>query len=134
MAGTLDLASSDLDLLPPSMRQFAVEYGLPALLRLVEAYGGTKIRVPVRANAESALFAVLGNEVYVSLVADHPNEIIEVARCVRATRHLLYRKIQRDSLTLSQRELALKYKYTERHIRNIELLGEVPPDRNGSLF
>lgn len=134
MAGTLELSEGDLHLLPPSMRQFAIEYGLPALLRLVDAFAGTTIRVPVRVNVESTLCLVLGNEVYVSLVNDHPNEIIEVARCVRAARHLLYRKIQQDSLTLSQRELALKYKYTERHIRNIEMLGEVSPDRNGSLF
>lgn len=134
MAGTLDLASSDLDLLPPSMRQFAVEYGLPALLRLVEAYGGTTIRVHIRPDLESGLCRVLGGDVYAAVVKKHPGERIEVARCLRAARHLVYRNIQRDSLTLSQRELALKYKYTERHIRNIELLGEVPPDRNGSLF
>ncbi|HAF44700.1 MAG TPA: hypothetical protein DCK83_07115 [Gallionellaceae bacterium] len=134
MAGTLVLDESDLDLLPPSMRQFALEYGLPALLCLVEAYAGTRVRVPVNPNTESDLFRVLGGEVYLALVKAHPGETYEVARCLRAARHLVYRQIQKDSLELSQRELALKYKYTERHIRNIEMLGEVPPDRNGSLF
>ena len=131
---TLELNESDLDLLPPSMRQFATEYGLPALLRLVEVHRGTRIRVPVNPDPDSELCRVLGIEVYTALVKDHPGEFIEVARCLRATRHLVYRQIQKDSLTLSQRELALKYKYTERHIRNIEMLGEIPPDRNGSLF
>jgi hypothetical protein len=134
MAGTLDLTPADLDLLPPNMRQFAVEYGLPALLRLVEARGGTRIRVPVNPDMDSDLCLVLGNEIYIALVKDHPGEFIEVARCLRATRHLVYRQIQQDSLTMSQRELALSYGYTERHIRNIEMLGAVPPDRNGSLF
>lgn len=134
MAGTLDLADSDLDLLPPSMRQFAVEYGMPALLALVQAYGGTSVRVHTNPNTDSHLCRVLGAEVYAKLVKDHPGETFVVARCVRAARHLVYRQILRDGVTLSQRELALKYNYTERHIRNIEMLGEVPPDRNGSLF
>lgn len=145
MAGTLDLGADDLHLLPANMRELVAVIGLPALLRLVEVYGGTVIHVPARmktaggapARARTAdeLRGWLGDDAFLKLVDHHAGERIEIARCVKAVRHLIHRQIRNDAAAgLSQRELALKYKYTIRGIHKIEVRGEPVEDKNLSLW
>jgi hypothetical protein len=137
MAGpveSLDIDERDLHLLPKTMQDLAAVIGLPALLKLVEAYGGVPVYVPVRLSSNWDLRDLLGDEAFFKLIDKHAGQRMEIPRCAKALRYIMYRKIRTESLTTSQRDLALRYRYTIRHIRNIEMMGEPEEDLNGSLF
>ncbi len=53
-----------LDALPPKAREIAEVIGLDALMRLVEHYGGTRIRVHTAPRPDSDLAHCLGPEAY----------------------------------------------------------------------
>lgn len=138
MVGTLDsllLDESDLHLLPPSAQWLVREIGLPSTLKLVEVYGGTPICVPKRVGASCELLDVLGEDVFLKLQNKCSGMRLEIPRCLKAIRYIIYRKIRQDAASgIPQSELARRYKYTTRNIRKIEMRGEPEAETNLSLW
>ena len=130
---TLALDEADIDLLPPSMQWLAKTIGLPAVLKLVRRYGGgAPIYIPVRVQPDHALLHLIGAQAFAALVSEYGGDLLEIARCEKAARVLLYRKI-RGEKNATQNDLALRYGFTVRHIRVIQA-GDETDDRQQSFF
>jgi len=107
--------------LPPSLRDIADLIGLPGTLKLVETYGGVRLYVPKKLDADHKLAQLIGLEHAAKLAATYGGELhFDIPRAVEATRAARDRSIRADQASGStHRELALKYNLTERQIRNI---------------
>ena len=131
----LDLDEADIDLLPPSMQWLVKAIGLPAVLRLVKKHGGgAPVYVPVKVTPDHSLLHLVGPTAFAALVAEYGGDLLEIARCEKAARIMLYRQIRFEAAAgATQNHLALKHSFTVRHIRNI--LGDEPEDdRQVGLF
>lgn len=131
----LSLEESDLHLLPPSMQWLAKAIGLTATLKLVKAHGGgTPIYIPMTVQLDHRLLYLIGVPAFTALVSEYGGDQIEIARCEKAARVLIYREIRRESAEgASQNTLALKYEFTVRHIRDI-VCSDMEDDMQGGLF
>jgi hypothetical protein len=130
----ISLTAEDLHLLPLSMQELAQVIGLPALLDLVAAYGGTPLYVPSKGTSNLELQRVLGKPAFIALQTRYANERIEIALCERALRIIVHRNIRADLVAgMTKIAIARKYRYTVRGIFDIEMRGE-PADKNLSLF
>lgn len=131
----MNLDESDLHLLPPSMQWLAKAIGLTATLRLVKMHGGgTPIYIPMTVQLDHRLLYLIGMEAYTALVAEYGGNQLEIARCEKAARVLIYREIRREyDEGTPQNTLALKYEFTTRHIRDI-LNSEMEDDMQVGLF
>ena len=131
----MNLNESDLHLLPPSMQWLAKAIGLTATLKLVKAHGGgTPIYIPMTVQLDHRLLYLIGMESFTSLVAEYGGDQLEIARCEKAARVLIYREIRREYAEgTPQNTLALKYEFTTRHIRDI-LNSEIEDDMQVGLF
>jgi hypothetical protein len=130
----ISLTAEDLHLLPLSMQELAQVIGLPALLDLVAAYGGTPLYVPSKGTSNLELQRVLGKPAFLALQTRYANECIEIALCERALRIIVHRNIRADLVAgMTKIAIARKYRYTVRGIFDIEMRGE-PADKNLSLF
>lgn len=131
---SLSLDEQDIALLPPSMRWLAKTAGLSAVLALVRVHGGgAPVYVPATLRADHYLVRLVGLEAFAALVAEYGGTALEIARCERAARELVYRQIRREAREgVTQNTLALRHGFTVRHIRTI--LESQEEDRNGSLF
>jgi len=123
------------DDLPPSLRDIAELIGLPGTLRLVETYGGVRLYVPKKLDAEHKLAQLIGLEQAAKLADTYGGEMhFDIPRAVEATRAARDRCIRADQASGStHRELALKYSLTERQIRNI-LGAEAENSQQEQLF
>jgi len=130
----VNLTDDDLHLLPTSMQWLAKTVGLPAVLAMVKTHGGgAPVYVPMKVTPDHYLVRLIGVQAFAALVAEYGGESIEITKCERAARVLLYRQIRNEYLIgATQDRLALKYNYTVRHIRNI--VGVVVDDKQESLF
>lgn len=122
----LDADSIDIEDLPATLREMAALIGLPHTLTLVRHYGGTRLYVPREATPEHLLARLVGFEAMARLCQHYGSgEHFDIPRALDATIAVRNREIRRQAqMGKSQRELALAYRMTERHVRNI--LGEAP--------
>jgi Mor family transcriptional regulator len=123
--------------LPGVLKDIAALIGLPGTLRLVEAYGGVRLYVPKRIDAEHALAQLLGVESATQLAEVYGGELhFDIPRAVVATRAARDKSIRAERAAgSSHRALALQYRLSERQIRNV--LGDTPEtadDRQVGLF
>lgn len=131
----MNLTETDIELLPPSMQWLAKAIGLPAVLALVKKHGGgAPVYVPGKTTPDHPLARLIGSDAFAALVDEYGGETIEIARCEKAARVLVYRQIRREAEAETQNTLALKHGYTVRHIRHICGAGEAEDDRQGGLF
>lgn len=129
----MNLTDEDLTLLPTSMQWLAKTIGLQAVMAMVKSHGGgMPVYVPMNVTPDHYLERLIGLEAFIALVAEYGGEAIEINKCERAVKELLYRQIRKDSLDMTQEALHLKYGYTIRHLRN--LIGDVVDDRQQGLF
>ena len=94
--------------------------GEEAIAKLVAEYGGTRLYLPTMIKPEHPLCHLLGQEIAQKLAGEFSGLSVEIPRAVRL--HIGQRNalIFADrALGTSQRKLALKYRMTERNIRNI---------------
>lgn len=105
--------------LPSRMRELARTIGLPATLKLVEEYGGTRIYVPKKPDDDWALIGLLGRSAAGKLTRAYGGEHLEVDRAVTAMRAARDRALIADATVHSVTQLALKYKLTARAVWNI---------------
>jgi len=131
----MNLNESDLHLLPPSMQWLAKAIGLTAAMKLVKMHGGgTPIYIPMTAQLDHRLLYLIGMEAFAALVSEYGGDYLEIARCEKAARVLIYREIRREYAEgTPQNTLALKYEFTTRHIRDI-LNSEIEDDMQVGLF
>ena len=91
--------------------------------------------VPVKVSTDHYLLHLIGAQAFAALVAEYGGDVLEIARCEKAARILLYRKIRQESAEgATQNELALRHQFTVRHIRDILDGGEMVDDRQQSFF
>jgi hypothetical protein len=123
----LDADHIDIEDLPGTLREMAALIGLVPTLVLVRHYGGTRVYVPREIGPEHPLARLIGFEAAHRL-AQHYGGLMQhfdVPRALDAMIQVRNREIRRKaSMGMSHRLLALEYRMTERHVRNI--LGEEP--------
>lgn len=129
----MSTVDNDLHLLPSTMQMLAKSIGLPAVMALVKTHGGlAPLYVPIKVTSDHYLVRLVGIEAFTKLVAEYGGDIIEIPKCERVARELIYHQIRREIIDATQEVLARKYGYTIRHIRNIA--GDVVDDRQQGLF
>ncbi len=107
----------DLDILPPSAREIADAIGLADTLKLVDHFGGTRLRVPTTYKPDYPFCKVIGPASAVKLIEVFCDNLLEVPKCDSAVRLIRNRMIIESDKTA--RALAVEWGLTERQIRNI---------------
>lgn len=132
---TADLLTIKLDekILPPLVRDIVKVIGLADTLKLVDHYGGTTMRVPVKFKPDHLLCKIIGPASTVKLVEVFTGEALEIAKCDQAMRVIRNRLIvESDKI---QKDLAREWGLTERQIRNIKSKDDLGFDeRQDRLF
>lgn len=95
--------------------------GLPAALRLVQAFSGTRIYLPhpTRVKPHGPVARALGVEAAVQLSSWWPQCEIEIPKSDRLLRRARDRAIRAEPKAMLVRDLAKKYDLTERQVYNI---------------
>jgi hypothetical protein len=107
--------------LPEGIADLVQSIGFAAALKLIEHCPGIRIRPPKedRLHAEHRLVRAIGFEAARKLSRLADGMKIEVPRGATAIRRARNRAMVRDSESMSQPQLALKYKLTQRQVRTI---------------
>jgi Mor family transcriptional regulator len=109
-----------LEDLPGRLREIAERIGLPATIRLVEGWGGTRLYVPEKIEPHHLLAQRLGCEAARQLSRLYAREIIDIPRAVRAAKAIRDREIiERLDAGDSAPALARAHGLTERAIWKI---------------
>lgn len=128
-------ADIDVQLLEPLLRQLVDLIGLGPTMRLVEAYGGTRLCVPEKIENNQDLLALLGSETCRLLSRHYRLERLVIPKAEAALRAIRNRRILADLERMSVRQVALKYQLHERRIWQIQAeCGEPESSPNGNLF
>jgi hypothetical protein len=105
------------------LEQLVITLGLPAALRLVEAYGGTRMPyLPARAetmSAEHPVAKVVGLEAARELCRLWPGERPRIPLAAKFLRGERDRALRADAQDHTVPQLARKYEITERHVYRI---------------
>ena len=122
-----------VQLLPKRLRDFVRLIGLPATLKLVERYGGTRLYIPANPHAEHPLAQLIGLDKLQALSSVYALEDhFDIPKAERALRHLRDQEIREAYKTRSASALAREHGLTERQIFNI--VGCAEPDPGATLF
>ncbi len=112
--------------------------GLPAALKLIERFGGTRIALPLPENvkASNPVAQVIGVEPTRKLSALWGQERPYLPRAVEYMRRQRDRQMAEDAQRLPIPQVALKYELTERGVyKALAALEEEPPAaRQSALF
>lgn len=115
----LDLSVIDANLLPPQMRMIARAIGLPEMFRLIQARGGTLLRVPLHPDRARVLIQIITPDSIRRLCEEFGDQVLELPKAdkilVQLRNHAI--RAERESASLSQ--VALRYRLTRRHVINI---------------
>ncbi|GBL46460.1 hypothetical protein SFMTTN_2274 [Sulfuriferula multivorans] len=99
--------------------------GEEATAKLVTQYGGTRLYLPATIKPEHPLCQLLGQEIAQKLAGEFSGLSVEIPRGVKLLIRQRNTLIFADrALGISHRQLALKYRLTERSIR--EILNQSP--------
>ncbi len=129
-----NLALLDTDLLEPILQDIVALIGLHHTMKLVHAYGGVRLYVPVQPlDDEHYLVRLIGAAAAKKLQAMYGGEPhFDIPKAERALRAVRDNEIRAKRPHTSVRLLALEYRLTERQIRTI--CGELEDDRQVGLF
>lgn len=128
------MSTWDIDYLPPSLKELVDVIGLTAAQKLVSAYGGTRLVVPMKMPESHPLAQLLGLEAARKLSAHYAHERMDVPvalAAIRAVRDQTIRDEHREGV--SARRLALRFQLTERRVWEI-LAGAPVDDRQTDMF
>lgn len=129
-----DLCADDLH---EKAAELAGLIGLPALLRLVERWGGLHLYVPERIREDHPLAAVIGIDAARKLSEVYGRDVIPVPACksaVNRARDRLLRALYRDHAWPAHR-IAWHTGLTERHVwRILAASDDTGPDLQARLF
>ena len=108
------------ELLPAVLREFVRLIGLQATMKIVHAFGGRRLYVPVNPNPEHRLAKLIGLENLEHLSSIYGAEDhFDIPKAERALRHLRDTKIRSEYGPKSASALAAEHHLTERQIWNI---------------
>ena len=100
--------------------------GLPAAMKFCQSFGGTRIYVPLPENLDAGneIAKAIGLQAALTLAQAlefdrNPDRRIEVPLARRQLIILMREEIVRDRERMTERQMARKYKTTQRHIRRI---------------
>ena len=121
MNAQLDVREEDL---PGSLAEIARVIGVPATLKLIERFGGTRLYVPgaKRLTEDHVIARTIGLAAARAVVKIWGEDRLEIPRAARALCLARDRAVRRESSILSVPKLALKYGLTERAIYRIRSL------------
>lgn len=126
--------SVESELLPESMAELVDIIGLPSVLKLMEAFGGTEFWVPEKLQHLHPLVAAIGPEAAQTLCEYMARERIKVPRGAAIRREVRNHAIRRERHEGAKlAELALRYGMTDRQVLNI-LNADPEGDNQGDLF
>lgn len=126
--------SVETELLPESMADMVDVIGLPAVLALMEAFGGTELWIPEKLAHNHLLVDAIGAEAAQQLCEYMAREQIRIPRGAAIFREVRNRAIRRERTEGAKlSELALRYKMTDRQVLNI-LNAEPADDRQQDMF
>lgn len=111
-----DIVADDL---PETLQDMLAMIGLPATLKLVEAFPGVRIFVPATMHRDHSLAELLGFEAACKLAEYFQGSEYAVPRAADAIRKSRDRKIRRLYGPMTAGQLALKYGMTERQVYRI---------------
>lgn len=106
--------------MPASLRELARVLGDAGALRLTGVYGGQRVRVPNKPDADHAMRAGLGDALFEALVSECAGISMDVPKCdgfLRELRHEQVRQYREQGLTMD--EIAGQTGYSRRHVINI---------------
>lgn len=124
------------DVLPPIIRHIRDVVGLAATLKIIEAFGGTHMRVPSKYSPECFLARLIGHDKAVDLIEHFANEVLYVMKADAILRVQRNRIIQdRFKAGTSAIHLAHDYGLSYRQIWTIIGADDRPGhDPQASLF
>ena len=126
--------SVESELLPQSMADLVDIIGLPSVLKLMDAFGGTEVWIPEKLNHAHDLVAAVGAEAAQTLCEYMSRERVKVPRGAAIRREVRNRAIRRERHEGAKlAELALRYGMTDRQVLNI-LNSEPADDRQQDMF
>lgn len=126
--------SVETELLPQSLAELVDIIGLPAVLKLMKAFGGTDIWIPKRLSHNHELVNAIGPEAAQTLCEYMAGERFKVARGKAIeieVRNRAIRRERQEGAKLS--DLALRFELCDRQVLNI-LNSEPEDDNQGDLF
>jgi Xaa-Pro aminopeptidase len=125
----------DKALLPPTIQEIVEVVGLESALKLVDAYGGTRVWFPERPEPDHHLVKALGDAAY-ALCERFALEWLDIAKCqraLRAVRDAAIVEMLRQGHT--QAEVAREVGLTWRQVANIAArYRDAEPDPTPDLF
>lgn len=132
--------SSDIDiaLLEPLLRHWVQLIGVNATLAIVEKHGGTLLNIPIKAEENADLVALIGVDKAAILGREYGRERPLVPKALDAIRELRDRQIRAQRDQKSMRQLAREWGLGERRIRQITSSDPTPvsppPSPQNRLF
>jgi len=106
--------------LPDSLHEMTALVGMSDTLRLVRAYGGTRLWVPADITPDHPFSTLLGHAQARAISARFGNTYIDIPRCAGVARAARDAEIQRRYASgETQNAIALAYGLTERRVREI---------------
>lgn len=132
--------SSDIDigLLEPLLRDWVRLIGVNATLAIVEKHGGTLLNIPIKAEENADLVALIGADKAAILGREYGKERPLVPKALDAIRELRDRQIRAQRDHKSMRQLAREWGLGERRIRQITSSDPAPvsppPSPQNRLF
>ncbi len=114
-----DLSTIDPDTLPPQIRQLVALIGLPETFKLLQAKGGTQLRIPKVASKAEVLPEFLQCESIELLCKAWPAKVIDVPKVDKILLQIRNQAITEARATQSASQLARSFDLTRRQIINI---------------
>jgi hypothetical protein len=122
------LAGVDPDRLPPQARRLVRIIGLPATVRLLQAFGGGRITIPLTADGAVTLRAVLSDAELAALAGSSlAGERLELPTAKKIARQLRNAQILADRQRLPLDQVARKWGLTRRQIINLSGAAQAAP-------
>ncbi|NOR70000.1 MAG: hypothetical protein GQ532_09970 [Methylomarinum sp.] len=118
------LSNIDPDTLPPQIRQLVALIGLPETFKLLQAKGGTQLRIPKIANRAEVLPEILQDESVDLLCKAWSGKVFDVPKVDKILLQIRNQVISKARATQSASQLARSFDLTRRQIINICKLPE----------
>lgn len=114
------MGNPNRDKIPASLQEIAEVVGDDNAMKMVQAYGGTRVFVPQSVGAQHKLSTLLGFEQAKKLSRTFGGEPLTIARCTMLLKHRRNEEIRKKyDEGASVHELVREYGLTERRIYSI---------------
>lgn len=106
--------------LPESMRYLLQLLPLQAVLTIIEAYGGTRLYVPLYPQPDAGLGQLIGIQAAQAMASYAGGSVLEIPLVIKIQQRLKHMAVLNSLANgVSQREAARAFGMTERNVRNI---------------